>query len=188
MKEFKKQDRYVSLFTKLFGTLVLIGIVPLVVMGISIYNVYLNSLKETLLSNMYRTTRSIGRNVEDLFSEMSENTKYLYTHQVEDYGYLYEILENEELSENKKKAAITDMLRDILYMNQHIEDVIFILPDGRIYTVMRPRKRWQIQTKFWLGIEKTFSRILKICRYCHHICRIIMQEVRNRLFRLQEIL
>ena len=138
MKEFKKQDRYVSLFTKLFGTLVLIGIVPLVVMGISIYNVYLNSLKETLLSNMYRTTRSIGRNVEDLFSEMSENTKYLYTHQVEDYGYLYEILENEELSENKKKAAITDMLRDILYMNQHIEDVIFILPDGRIYTVMRP--------------------------------------------------
>ena len=124
--------------TKLFGTLVLIGIVPLVVMGISIYNVYLNSLKETLLSNMYRTTRSIGRNVEDLFSEMSENTKYLYTHQVEDYGYLYEILENEELSENKKKAAITDMLRDILYMNQHIEDVIFILPDGRIYTVMRP--------------------------------------------------
>lgn len=72
------------------------------------------------------------------FSEMSENTKYLYTHQVEDYGYLYEILENEELSENKKKAAITDMLRDILYMNQHIEDVIFILPDGRIYTVMRP--------------------------------------------------
>ena len=136
MKEFKKQDRYVSLFTKLFGTLVLIGIVPLVVMGISIYNVYLNSLKETLLSNMYRTTRSIGRNVEDLFSEMSENTKYLYTHQVEDYGY--EILENEELSENKKKAAITDMLRDILYMNQHIEDVIFILPDGRIYTVMRP--------------------------------------------------
>ena len=138
MKEFKKHDRYVSLFTKLFGTLVLIGIVPLVVMGISIYNVYLNSLKETLLSNMYRTTRSIGRNVEDLFSEMSENTKYLYTHQVEDYGYLYEILENEELSENKKKAAITDMLRDILYMNQHIEDVIFILPDGRIYTVMRP--------------------------------------------------
>lgn len=138
MKEFKKQDRYGSLFTKLFGTLVLIGIVPLVVMGISIYNVYLNSLKETLLSNMYRTTRSIGRNVEDLFSEMSENTKYLYTHQVEDYGYLYEILENEELSENKKKAAITDMLRDILYMNQHIEDVIFILPDGRIYTVMRP--------------------------------------------------
>lgn len=76
--------------------------------------------------------------MEDLFSEMSENTKYLYTHQVEDYGYLYEILENEELSENKKKAAITDMLRDILYMNQHIEDVIFILPDGRIYTVMRP--------------------------------------------------
>lgn len=138
MKEFKKQDRYVSLFTKLFGTLVLIGIVPLVVMGISIYNVYLNSLKETLLSNMYRTTRSIGRNVEDLFSEMSENTKYLYTHQVEDYGYLYEILENEELSENKKKVAITDMLRDILYMNQHIEDVIFILPDGRIYAVMRP--------------------------------------------------
>ena len=80
MKEFKKQDRYVSLFTKLFGTLVLIGIVPLVVMGISIYNVYLNSLKETLLSNMYRTTRSIGRNVEDLFSEIQRKTQNICIH------------------------------------------------------------------------------------------------------------
>lgn len=138
MKRWRRQDRYISLFTKLFVTLVLIGIVPLVVMGISIYNVYLNSIKETILSNMYRTTRSIGRNVEDLFNEMNENTKYLYTHQAEDYGYLYEILENKELSENKRSALVTDMLRDILYMNQHIEHVFFTLPDGRIYTAMRP--------------------------------------------------
>ena len=132
MKRWRRQDRYISLFTKLFVTLVLIGIVPLVVMGISIYNVYLNSIKETILSNMYRTTRSIGRNVEDLFNEMNENTKYLYTHQAEDYGYLYEILENKELSENKRSALVTDMLRDILYMNQHIEHVFFTLPVGRI--------------------------------------------------------
>ena len=96
-----------------------IGVLPLVLMGVSIYNTYMSFLKETILSNMYRTTRSIGRNIEEMYHEMEENTKYLYTVQEEDYGYLYEILEDRDISANKKSAIITEMLKDILYESVH---------------------------------------------------------------------
>lgn len=47
-------------------------------------------------------------------------------------------MEDNSISENKKNALITDMLRDILYMNSYTEHVFFVVPDGRVYSAMRP--------------------------------------------------
>ena len=137
--------------------LIVIGVLPLVLMGVSIYNTYMSFLKETILSNMYRTTRSIGRNIEEMYHEMEENTKYLYTVQEEDYGYLYEILEDRDISANKKSAIITEMLKDILYMNQYIDHVFFILPDGQEYSVMRPPEAMTNTKKLQEWYEKNFQ-------------------------------
>lgn len=154
---FLKKKRYISLFTKSVVALILIGVLPLVLMGVSIYNTYMSFLKETILSNMYRTTRSIGRNIEEMYHEMEENTKYLYTVQEEDYGYLYEILEDRDISANKKYAIITEMLKDILYMNQYIDHVFFILPDGQEYSVMRPPEAMTDTKKIQEWYEKNFQ-------------------------------
>lgn len=154
---FLKKKRYISLFTKSVVALILIGVLPLVLMGVSIYNTYMSFLKETILSNMYRTTRSIGRNIEEMYHEMEENTKYLYTVQEEDYGYLYEILEDRDISANKKNAIITEMLKDILYMNQYMDHVFFILPDGQEYSVMRPPEAMTDTKKIQEWYEKNFQ-------------------------------
>lgn len=154
---FLKKKRYISLFTKSVVALIVIGVLPLVLMGVSIYNTYMSFLKETILSNMYRTTRSIGRNIEEMYHEMEENTKYLYTVQEEDYGYLYEILEDRDISANKKSAIITEMLKDILYMNQYIDHVFFILPDGQEYSVMRPPEAMTDTKKLQEWYEKNFQ-------------------------------
>lgn len=154
---FLKKKRYISLFTKSVVALILIGVLPLVLMGVSIYNTYMSFLKETILSNMYRTTQSIGRNIEEMYHEMEENTKYLYTVQEEDYGYLYEILEDRDISANKKNAIITEMLKDILYMNQYIDHVFFILPDGQEYSVMRPPEAMTDTKKIQEWYEKNFQ-------------------------------
>lgn len=154
---FLKKKPYISLFTKSVVALIVIGVLPLVLMGVSIYNTYMSFLKETILSNMYRTTRSIGRNIEEMYHEMEENTKYLYTVQEEDYGYLYEILEDRDISANKKSAIITEMLKDILYMNQYIDHVFFILPDGQEYSVMRPPEAMTDTKKLQEWYEKNFQ-------------------------------
>lgn len=135
------KNRYVSLFTKSVAALIIIGVLPLMIMGIGIYNSYLGSLQTVLLSNMYRTTLTISRNLEELLDEMEENTKYLYSTRSPDYGYIYQILDNESISSDKKNTEITDLLRDILYMNQYIDHVFLILPDGTVCSVMHSPER-----------------------------------------------
>lgn len=136
-KNRKKKEKYVSLFTKSVIALITIGILPLVIMGLSIYNAYLDSIKDTMLSNMYRTTLSVGRSIQDIIHEMEENTKYLYSIQIEGYGYMYQLLEDTSVSDNRKNMLITDVLRNILYMNPYIDHVLFILENGEIYSAMR---------------------------------------------------
>ena len=62
-----RERPFVSLFIKSVAVLILIGILPLLVMGIAIYNAYAESIKENLLSNMYRITLSVGRGVEGIY-------------------------------------------------------------------------------------------------------------------------
>lgn len=132
-----KKGRYISLFTKSVAALITIGVLPLMIMGLSIYNAYLDSIRDMMLSNMYRTTLSIGRSIQDIVHEMEENTKYLYSIQIEDYGYMYQLLEDTSVSDNKKNMLITDVLRNILHMNPYIDHVFFVLKNGAVYSAMR---------------------------------------------------
>lgn len=131
------RGRYISLFIKSVVALIAIGILPLMIMGLAIYNVYLESIKDIILSNMYRTTRTIGKNIQDLLGEMEENTKYLYSYEFSGDGYLYEIMEDSSITENKKNRMITDALRNILYMDQYIDHVFFVTKEEEIYSAMR---------------------------------------------------
>lgn len=131
------RGRYISLFIKSVVALIAIGIIPLLIMGLSIYNAYLESIKEIILSNMYRTTRTIGKNIEDILDEMEENTKYLYSYEFGDRGYLYQLMEDSSVTENKKSRMITDALRNILYMDQHIDHVFFVAGEDTVYSAMR---------------------------------------------------
>lgn len=131
------RGRYISLFIKSVVALIAIGIIPLLIMGLSIYNAYLESIKEIILSNMYRTTRTIGKNIEDILDEMEENTKYLYSYEFADRGYLYQLMEDSSITENKKSRMITDALRNILYMDQHIDHVFFVTGEDTVYSAMR---------------------------------------------------
>lgn len=95
----RKRQHYQSLFVKSVAALILIGIVPLLIMGISIYSAYMDSLRQTLLSNMYRSALYVGKNAADLFQEMEETTKYLYNYNITEYDYLYELMEDDTITQ-----------------------------------------------------------------------------------------
>ena len=137
MKRKENRQHYQSLFVKSVAALILIGIVPLLIMGISIYRSYMDSLRQTLLSNMYRSALYVGKNAADMFQEMEETTKYFYNYNITEYDYLYELMEDDTITQARREALMNDVLRDILYMNQHIDHVFFITPKGEQYSVMR---------------------------------------------------
>ena len=67
---------------------------------------------------------------------MEEKYEISYTVQEEDYDIYMKFWKIVILVRIKKKknAIITEMLKDILYMNQYIDHVFFILPDGQEYS------------------------------------------------------
>ena len=132
-----KERPFVSLFIKSVVVLILIGILPLLVMGIAIYNAYAESIKENLLSNMYRTTLSIGRGVESVYQDMVDNTNYLYEYRITGYDYFYELMEDDSIQEKRRTVMMSGILESILYRNPCIDHVFFITVDGRQYSVVR---------------------------------------------------
>lgn len=132
-----REGPFVSLFIKSVVVLILIGIIPLLVMGIAIYNAYAESIKENLLSNMYRTTMSVGRGIENIYADMIDNTKYLYEYRITGYDYFYELMEDDSIQEKRRMVMMSGILESILYRNPYIDHVFFIAADGRQYSVVR---------------------------------------------------
>ncbi len=137
LRKDRREGPFVSLFIKSVVVLILIGIIPLLVMGIAIYNAYAESIKENLLSNMYRTTMSVGRGIQNIYADMIDNTKYLYEYRITGYDYFYELMEDDSIQEKRRMVMMSGILESILYRNPYIDHVFFIAADGRQYSVVR---------------------------------------------------
>lgn len=141
MKMWKKKiqkKRYLSLFKKSVIAFVIIGIIPFFIMGFAIYNAYSENIQDTLFENLSQMTLYVGKNASDIFSEMDEHSKYIYEYGITDYDYFYELMKDDEITETQRGAMITEVLRNILHLNQYIDHVMFITPDGGMYSCMRP--------------------------------------------------
>lgn len=130
--------RYRSFYGKLIIMFLLIGLLPLILMGGFIYNAYSNTLYTNVLSNFAQTTSLMAKNMSDFMGEISDATEYVYKSNVTEYDNFYELFEDEKLSETGRNAMVTRALRTILYMNDYIDHVVFLTPDGGQYSSMRP--------------------------------------------------
>lgn len=138
MEQKKKQQLpYISIFIKSVAVLILIGILPLVAMGIAIYNAYADSIRENILYNMYRTTLSVGKGITGVYEDMVDNTNYLYEYRITGYDYFYELMEDTSIQEKRRAVLMSEILESIMYRNPYIDHVFFITGDGRQYSAVR---------------------------------------------------
>lgn len=139
MKKWKLPFR--SFYVKLIAMFLGVGLVPLIVMGLVIYNTYSGTLYSNVLSNYSQMTGLLADNFADFMEEISDTTERIYRLDVMDYDYFYELFEDEDLPETVQQTMVTSVLRTLLYMNDYIEHVIFVSADGRQYSCMRPPER-----------------------------------------------
>jgi two-component system sensor histidine kinase YesM len=133
------KPRYVSLFTKSVVAFLLIGIIPLFIVGLAVSNAYANNLQNTLLTNLSQMTLSVGNNIASIFDEMDQDTKYLYNYRIAlDYDYFYQILQDRNITETRRNFYVTNVLRNIIYRNQYIDHIVFFSKDGKVYSSVRP--------------------------------------------------
>lgn len=134
----KSVVRFRSFYMKLIVMFLGMGLLPLILMGVFIYNAYSNTLYSNVLRNCSQTTSLMAKNLSDFMGEITDATEYIYKDNVTEYEYFYELFEDEKLSETGKNAMVTRVLRTILYMNDYIDHVMFLTPEGGQYFSMRP--------------------------------------------------
>lgn len=133
----KPQIRFRSFYTKLVVMFLLMGVIPFLLMEMLIYNVYSSTMYKNIIGNFSMTDQIMAKNISGLIAELSDDTEYIYKSSVSDYDYFYELFEDTEMSETGRNAMITKVLRTILYMNEAIDHVFFITPDGKMYSSMK---------------------------------------------------
>lgn len=133
----KKKERYVSMFVKSVMAFAIIGIIPMLVMGFSIYREYSGKVTESLLVNASQISDYTQKNISDLLTETDEYTRYLYQYGISEFDYFYQVFLNEEITDAKREMLVNDILRNLLYRNDYIRHVFFIDYKDRVYTEKR---------------------------------------------------
>lgn len=133
MEKKKRSSGFVSIYLKLFLLSVVLCIIPMVIVGIIIYQIYADSLMEILLQNMERTVYRTADDIENLMADMDNSAKRLYQYQISEYDYFYQLLQDEEITENKRSILIEDVLYGLIYGSSDIRQSCFVASDGRYY-------------------------------------------------------
>ncbi len=124
---------FVSIYLKLILLSVILCIIPMVIVGTIIYQMYADSLMEILLQNTERTVYRTADDMADLMTDMDNSAKRLYRYQISEYDYFYQLLQDEEITESKRSILVEDVLYGLVYGNSDIRQSCFVASDGRYY-------------------------------------------------------
>ena len=68
----KPQIRFRSFYAKLVIMFLFMGLIPFLLMGMLIYNVYSNTMYENILGNFSMTDQIMAKNISDLITEIAD--------------------------------------------------------------------------------------------------------------------
>lgn len=142
-----KKKRYISMFTKSVVSFAIIGIIPMLLMGFSIYKEYSEKVAESLLINANQISEYTEKNIRELLEEADEYTKYLYNYNISEFDYFYQIILNDEITDTKREMLINDILRSILYRNEYLKHVFFIDSNNVVYSEKRISEKKMYQSR-----------------------------------------
>lgn len=130
-----KKNRYISMFTKFLLAFVLLGLIPLMLIGQFLYMRLSSGVEAVMVGNASQMAANMGKNTEDVIQKYDAISKYLYEYTSEDYTYFYELLKDTGISAKERERLIKGVLYNMLSMNTSVENIRFIY--DRIYNVSR---------------------------------------------------
>lgn len=129
--------RFHSFFSKMTAFYICFGIIPLGLISLVFFFWYYTDVVHSTESNYSQIADYVERSVSELIAQADEVAGYLYDYTAEDYDYLYEILEDETISETQRQIFVNPMLQDMLLADAAISSVRFYREDGTGYVAFR---------------------------------------------------
>lgn len=127
---------FLSMFSKLILTFLIIGVVPLLLTGSMLYMRLAGSVEKIISANAMQIIQNFGVNIENMLERYDVICMYPYEYTTDKYIFLYEMLKDESISDAEKESELTEMLSTMLFTNSYIENVRFITGE-KVYSVSR---------------------------------------------------
>lgn len=122
-----------SLFIKIMRAFLILGVVPLLLLGLLSFKGYTETAERILLKNMRQLVRFAADNISDVIQTADEDMSAVWEYSTSNGGMLYEIIRSSDMSERDKRLYINNMLAEIVQDSEYILDMRFKMNDGSIY-------------------------------------------------------
>lgn len=130
----RKSIKPQSTFQKLSLAFLIIGVLPLIMVCLVFMRSHENVAHRTIESNMQEANFFAHNKVYSLIENIDHSMTTLYDYSPAPYGNLWEILENNALSDEEKQTYVSPMLERLLQTDPAISAVHFVSPDGTTYS------------------------------------------------------
>ncbi len=125
MSGYRIKNRFQTMFIKLTCSFVLLGMVPMLILGGIFINQYAHDAREMAVSSLEQSVQYVAQSVENIFSSVDNSISMIYTYRNDRYIHVYDILEDESLSETEKSVYMTQMLEFWLSSNTCLSSLRF---------------------------------------------------------------
>lgn len=126
-----------STFTKMTAFFICFGMIPLVLISMTFFYWYRSDVMQSAQNNYSEIADYAQRNISALIEKADGVAGYLYNYSTEEYEYLYEILEDDSITEVERQIYINRMLQDMLLTDPDISSIRFYREDGTCYMSFR---------------------------------------------------
>lgn len=133
----KRKPKNRSMFLHLIIAFMLIGLLPLVIIGSIFVKRYSDNMRNVIISNASSQSLYVSKSIENTITDMDKVIRYVYDYNSEQYVYFYQLLEDDTLTSGQRADKIEAVLNTMLYMDNYIEGVRFIDNNNRLYCIYR---------------------------------------------------
>lgn len=123
-----------STFQKMALSFLLLGVLPLLCVCLLFLWRYEINARLSIEAAMEEANFYAQTKVSDLLGGIDRSMEALYDYADGDYAALYEILEDESLSDNERKMHIGLLLDELLHADSAVSAAYFVAPGGEVYS------------------------------------------------------
>lgn len=183
----KNKRIFLSMFSKLILTFLIIGVLPLLLTGSMLYKRLAGSVEKIVSANAMQIIQNFGANIENMLERYDVICMYPYEYTTDKYTFLYDMLKDESISDAEKESELTEMLSTILFTDAYIENVRFITGE-KVYSVSRDTtkvlNRREVMQRQWEyeAADKRNYHVFPVCsdeQYYFHSRQQVFTIARN---------
>ncbi|WP_141503211.1 cache domain-containing sensor histidine kinase [Paenibacillus luteus] len=147
-----------SLFVKFTFSFILVGLVPIAVMGYLAMNMITSQAQQYTMNNLNQMIINLSDNAEKKFTEFNNISKLMYTNN-DLYEQLYQSLTmDSDYQGYDHSVAVNDYLKTLMSTNPYIQNAFFVNRyTNELYTQSRNTLRFESNQFLWRKWSRAFD-------------------------------